>query len=147
MTADATPRKPLPEPDEASRPFFEGAQRGELMIERCTTCGAHLAPGSIVCSECLGDALEWVRASGRGTLFSFAIMHQRYHPAFAAEIPYNIAVVELEEGPRLNTNIVGVPNEALQVGMPLVAGFEAESEEISLPRFRPLDNPHPRRSM
>jgi len=136
-TADTPPPKPLPEPDEASLPFFDGARRGELMIQHCLACGAYLAPGSFVCSECLGDALEWTPASGRATLFSFAIMHQRYHPAFAAEVPYNIAVVELEEGPRLNTNIIGVPNEALRVGMPLTVTFEPASEAVTLPKFRP----------
>src|SRR5436190_21819113 len=104
------PSKPIPQPDDASRPFFEGAQRGELIIQRCTTCGAYLAPASRVCTECLSESLEWSPVSGRATLFTFAIMYQRYHPGFFDEIPYNIAVVELEEGPRLNTNVVGVAN-------------------------------------
>lgn len=141
-TADAqadAASKPVPQPDDASRPFFEGARRGVLMIERCLTCRAALAPGSIVCSECLSDQLEWVEASGRGTLFTFAVMHQRYHPGFAAEIPYNIGVVELSEGPRLNTNVVGVANADLRVGMPVVVTFERLSDEVSLPRFRPAN--------
>ncbi|MGI8550342.1 MAG: Zn-ribbon domain-containing OB-fold protein [Dehalococcoidia bacterium] len=135
-TAEQASRKPIPQPDDASRPFFDGARRGVLMIERCLECQVYLAPGSFVCSECLGDRLEWVQASGRGTLFTFAIMHQRYHPGFAAELPYNIAVVELEEGPRLNTSIVGVRNEDLRVGIPLLVTFEQLSAEVSLPKFR-----------
>lgn len=137
MTTTEAPRKPMPEPDELSRPFFEGAQRGELMIQRCADCAAYLAPGSRVCSECMGEALEWVQASGRATLFTFAVMHQRYHPAFADDLPYNIAVVQLAEGPRLNTNIVGVANEDLRVGMPLVVTFESRDGQGALPRFRP----------
>ena len=133
------PKKPVPQPDDISRPFFEGAQRGELVIQRCAGCRAYLAPGSRACTECLSESLEWVPASGRATLFTFAIMHQRYHPGFFDEIPYNIAVVELEEGPRLNTNIVGVPNERLRVGMPLVVTFEEVGEGVVLPKFRPTE--------
>ena len=132
-----TTRKPVPEPDDVSQPFFEGARHGVLMIQRCTGCGAFLAPGSRVCTECLDESLEWVEASGRGTLFTYAIMHQRYHPAFYDEVPYNIVVVELDEGPRLNTNIIGVNNDALRVGMPLRVTFEALSDEVSIPKFRP----------
>ena len=129
--------KPVPQPDDLSRPFFDGAKRGELCIQRCRDCRSFLAPGSRACSECLSEALEWVTASGRATLFTFAIMHQKYHPGFFSEIPYNIAVVELEEGPRLNTNVVGVANDDLRVGMPLVATFEEAGEGVVLPRFRP----------
>ena len=96
-------------------------------------------PGSRACTECLSESLEWVPASGRATLFTFAVMHQRYHPGFFDEIPYNIAVVELEEGPRLNTNIIGVPNEGLRVGMPLVVSFEEVGEGVVLPKFRPTE--------
>ncbi len=132
------PSKPIPQPDAVSRPFFEGAQRGELMIQRCTACGAHLAPGSRACTECLSEALEWVEASGQATLFTFAVMHQRYHPAFADELPNNIAVVELAEGPRLNTTIVGIPNDQLRVGMPLAVTFDDVGEGDRLPKFRPV---------
>lgn len=133
------PNKPIPQPDEASRPYFDGALRGELMIQRCTSCKAYLAPGSRACTECMNETLEWVPASGRATLFTFAIMYQRYHPGFAADLPYNIAVVELEEGPRLNTTVVGVANDDLRVGMPLVVTFERVSEDVALPKFRPTD--------
>ncbi len=129
--------KPIPEPDEASAPFFDGAARGVLMIMRCEGCGTYLAPGTRFCSECLGEDLTWTEASGRGELFTFGIMHQRYHPGFDAEIPYNIAVVELEEGPRVNTNVVGCSNDELVVGMKLQAVFEKVADGVHLPKFRP----------
>lgn len=129
-------QKPVPAPDELSAPFFEGARKGLLMIQRCTECGAYLAPGSRACTGCLGEALAWVPASGRGTVFTFGVMHQRYHPAFASEIPYNVAVVELEEGPRLNTNLVGVPNEEIRVGMAVEVTFDRLTDEVSIPKFR-----------
>ena len=140
-----TPRaSPCPQPDDRSRPFFEGARQGELIIQRCAECRAYLAPGSRACTKCLSESLEWVPVSGRATLFTFAIMHQRYHSGFFAEIPYNIAVVELEGDPRMNTNIVGVPNESLRVGMPLVVTFEEVGEGVVLPKFRPVSNNEPR---
>jgi uncharacterized protein len=129
--------KPIPQPDERSQPFFDGAKRGELMIQRCTACGASLAPGSRACTECLSEAIEWVPASGRATLFTFAVMHQKYHPGFFDELPYNITVVELAEGPRLNTNVVGIPNDQLRVGMPLVVTFADVGDSVVLPKFRP----------
>ncbi|MGD9895376.1 MAG: Zn-ribbon domain-containing OB-fold protein [Dehalococcoidia bacterium] len=132
------PRKPIPQPDDPSRPFFDGAQRGELMIQRCTACEASLAPGSRACTECLHEALAWVPASGRATLFTYAVMHQKYHPGFYDDLPYNIAVVELDEGPRLNTNIIGIANEELRVGMPLQVTFEDVGEGVRLPKFTPV---------
>lgn len=129
--------KPVPQPDENSAPFFDGAKQGTLMIQRCTSCGAYLTPGSRLCTECLGESVEWAPASGRATLFTFGVMHQRYHPGFADVLPYNIAVVELEEGPRLNCNVVGVNNEDLKVGMQLQVTFEDQGEGVMLPKFKP----------
>lgn len=129
--------KPVPEPDEHSAPFFEGAANGRLVIRHCNASDTFLAPASKVCSECLGEDVEWRAVSGRGTLHTFGVMHQRYHPGFDAEIPYNIAVVELEEGPRLQSNIVGCPTDQLRVGMALVATFERVGEGIFLPKFTP----------
>jgi len=129
--------KPAPLPDDLSRPFFEGAVRGELMIQHCARCNTYLAPGSRFCTECWNEALAWVQASGRATLFTYGIMHQQYHPGFAGQLPYNIAVVQLDEGPRLNTNIVGMPNDQLRVGMQLEVTFEPVSDSVWLPKFRP----------
>jgi uncharacterized OB-fold protein len=130
------PSRPLPQPDEISRPFFEGARRHVLMIQRCTNCGTDQLPGRFVCDECFAKDPEWVEASGHGTVFTFVVVHQPYHPAFSEEIPYNVAVVELEEGPRLVSTIVGVDNEDIHVGMQVEVEFEDVTEEISLPRFR-----------
>jgi uncharacterized protein len=129
--------KPVPEPDEYSRGFFDGAVRGELMLQRCNDCSYFMGPGARVCTRCLSESLDWVPVSGRGILHSFGIIHQKYHPGFHAEIPYNVAMVELAEGPRIQSNIVGIANEELRVGMPLVATFERVSDDVALPKFRP----------
>jgi len=129
---------PIPTADEASEPFFRGAKERKLMLLRCTGCGRHRLPGRERCADCWSTNAEWVQASGRGKLYTFGIMHQQYHPAFAGAIPYNFALVELEEGPRLVTSIVDCPNEELRVDMPVQAVFDDVSEETTLVRFRPV---------
>ena len=136
-TESGRAQRPVPTPDEASAPFFDGAKRGVLMIQRCSDCGTHLFPLREICEECLGDNLEWVESSGRGTVHTFAVMHQVYHPGLAGDVPYNLTVVELEEGPRMTTNIVGIDNEAIEVGMAVAATFEEVDEGVFIPRFRP----------
>src|SRR3990170_8930328 len=134
-------RLPIPTADEASEPFFRGAKERKLMLLRCAQCGQHRLPGRERCADCWSTEAEWVEASGRGKLYTFGIMHQQYHPAFAEVIPYNYALVELEEGPRLVTNMVDCPNEELRVDMPVDAVFDAVSEETTLVRFRPRRAP------
>ena len=132
-----TYKKPIPVPDEATRPFFEGAKRHELMLQRCTACGMTMWPVKPRCINCFSPKIEWAQASGRGTLYTFTLMHQVYDPGFADEIPYNVSVVELEEGVRFTTNVVDCPNAELRIGMPLEVTFEDITDEISLPKFRP----------
>jgi uncharacterized OB-fold protein len=133
----ATVPKPTPEPDEFSEPFFAGGANGKLMLPRCNDCSTFNQPGVRVCVNCLGESFNWTACSGNGTLHTFGIMHQRYHPGFDAELPYNISVVELEEGPRLNSNIVGCANEDIRVGMKLKVTFERVAEGVYLPKFQP----------
>ena len=135
--------KPIPIPDEASRPFFDGARRGVLLLRRCCACGTFMLPTGGLgtplrprCIGCFSADLEWAPAGGRGTLYSFALMHQVYDPAFADEVPYNIAVVELDEGVRMTTNVVGCANAELWIGMPLEVTFEHVSEAVAIPKFR-----------
>ncbi len=108
------------------------------MLLRCAQCETFRLPGRERCVDCWSTEAEWAEASGRGTLYSFGIMHQQYHPAFAEVIPYNYAIVELEEGPRLVTNIVGCANEELRVDLPVEAVYDDVSDETTLVRFRPL---------
>ena len=115
------------------------------MLRRCRSCGTFMWPvGGIIgtplrprCVECFSGELEWAPATGKGTLYSFVLMHQVYDPAFADEVPYNIAVIELEEGVRMTTNVVDCPNDRLEIGMPLEVTFERLSEQVALPKFRP----------
>ncbi len=135
MTNEAI-SKPLPEPDEPSRPFFDAAMQGRLLLMKCSACGSLRFPARQHCDRCLSTAFTWEQASGRGTVRTFGIMHQRYHPGFAADLPYNVTIVELEEGPRLPTNLVGVANADIRVGMRVEVEWERH-EDVSLPKFRP----------
>ena len=139
MTMNQAPSPPVPTPDEASAPYFEGAAAGRLMLMRCVACGAHRYPSRDRCDVCWSTETEWVEASGRAALHSWVIFHQVYHPAFKERVPYNVAMVELEEGPRISTNIVGCENDALRAGMPLQVTFETVAEGVAIPKFRPRD--------
>jgi len=128
--------KPLPEADDASQPFWDGAMHGRLTLMKCSDCGQVRLPSRQHCDNCLSDRFTWETASGRGVVRSFGVMHQKYHPGWAAVSPYNITIVELEEGPRMPTNIVGIPNDQIRVGLPVIVEFE-QHEDVALPKFRP----------
>jgi uncharacterized OB-fold protein len=136
MTTEA-PAKPLPLPDEDSRPFYDGAAAGKLMLMRCIACGTTRLPSRHHCDECLSPEFEWFEASGRGVVRTFGVMHQRYHPGFASEIPYVVAIIELEEGPRMPANIVDTAPADVRVGMPVLVAWEPH-EDVTIPRFRPI---------
>jgi uncharacterized OB-fold protein len=129
--------RPIPVPDEISAPFFDGARIGKLMLQHCTACEMWSFPVRERCPHCFAAALEWCQASGRGTLYTYTVMHQVMNPGFASSVPYNIAQVDLEEGVRMVSNIVGIPNDGLRIGMKLEAVFEKAGEGVSLPKFRP----------
>lgn len=134
--AGSPPPKPVSEPDELTEPFFAAGAEGRLLLAACDACGELRLPSSAVCPACLGEGFSWREASGRGTVHTFAVMHQRYHPAWEPDLPYNIAVVELEEGPRMPANVVGVANEELAVGMAVEVVWQREGD-APVPRFRP----------
>lgn len=127
--------KPLPLADEASRPFWDGAMDGKLMLMKCNDCGQFRFPARHHCDSCLSSDYTWTPASGRGSVRTFGVMHQKYQAGWAAETPYNIAIIELEEGPRFPTNLVNIANADIQVGMAVVVDFE--KHDVALPKFRP----------
>jgi len=130
---------PLPEADEESREFYEGARRHQLMLMRCKSCGAFRLPSRPRCPDCWSTETEWVAASGNGKLYSFGIMHQKLHPQFVERTPYQFAIVELDEGPRIVTNVVGVPDSELRVDMPVTVVFDDVADDTTIIRFTPRD--------
>ncbi len=140
--------KPVPSPSEDSQPFWDACQRQELIIQRCDDCGHHRFPPSLLCPCCMSMRTTWVKATGKATVFSFQVTYRPFYPAW--DPPYNVAIVQLEEGPRMHTNIVGVDNDELFIGMPVKVVFEKiEGSDWYLPKFTPLKadeqptSPHP----
>jgi len=133
---DAPGPQIVPTPE--SRPFWDAARRHELSLQCCRSCGRWLFYPRFACPHCFSADLEWRRASGRGRLHTFAVV-QRGQRGFSLPAPYVIAIVELDEGPRLMTNLVGIETDParLRIGMPVEVVFEDLSAEIALPRFRP----------
>lgn len=127
--------KPLPPEDAANRPFREGAKRGVVLLQHCRDCGAHRFPAARYCTQCRGERSEWVETSGRGVIESHCSFHKAYWPAFAAEIPYAVVQVRLDEGVRLFSNLVGVPADQIRSGLRVRATFEDVTPSVTLVKF------------
>lgn len=129
--------KPLPVPSKWSQPFWDGARQHKLLLKKCSKCGNIEHPPYLYCSECLAEQHEWVEASGRGTIYAFSTTLLGAPLPFTEDIPYTVAMVDLEEGPRMLTTIVDAEPEELEIGMKVEVVFDDVSEAIAIPRFRP----------
>jgi len=128
----------IPPSSELTQPYWDAARREELVVQRCEECGQRPFPPRAHCPECGSSALDWRKVSGRGTVYSFTISHRPPHPVFTDQCPMAIAVVELEEGPRMISNIVGCDPVEVAVGMAVQVGFEPiDDSDVSLPVFTP----------
>ena len=130
--------KPLPSPTTLDAPFWEAAKKHELRLQKCLGCGKLWYPPSVGCPHCLSDNYQWAKMSGQGKIWSWVLFHQRYFPAFADDIPYNVAVVQLDEGPLMTSNIVGVENQDLKCDLPVEVVFDEVTPEITLLKFKPV---------
>lgn len=131
--------KPTPVPSLESRPYWEGLKERRLLIPHCGTCGHWWFPPSALCPRCNADKPEWRAASGCGKVFSYVVFHRVYHPAYAGNVPYAVALIELEEGPRLVSNLVGVDLADIRCEMPVIVVFEELGEWV-VPKFKPRKN-------
>jgi uncharacterized OB-fold protein len=129
--------KPIPAISDEMRPFYVGAKRHELWMQRCRSCGVQRFPARAICSSCLSTESEWVPVSGRGEIFSFNVMHQVYHPGFASAVPYAVVIVRLAEGAKMLSNLVGVSPRDIRIGMPVRVVFDDITDEIDYARARP----------
>ena len=131
--------KPLPEPDPLTRPYWESVKAHAMQLQRCGDCGAFVFFPRALCPRCFSADLQWTPVSGRGVVHAFTIPHRHPLPAFQPDLPYVVAIVELEEGARLMTSLVGVtPDPAhVAIGMPVEIVYDDVTPEITLPRFRP----------
>jgi uncharacterized OB-fold protein len=129
--------KPFPNVNGDSKEFWAGCKSHELRFQKCKTCGHVRWPPSILCPMCYSKDTKWIVAEGKGRVYSFAVYHVAYHPGFENDLPYVVADVELEEGPRLLTNIVGCRPDVVKCDMPVEVTWEDITEECSLPKFKP----------
>jgi uncharacterized OB-fold protein len=119
-----------------ARPFWQAAREGRLLLPRCMSCERLIWYPRGVCPACGGCEIDWLEAAGRGVIYSFSVVRRGAPAAFRDVGPYVLAYVELEEGPRVMTNIVTSEIDSLQIGDPVVAVFEPTGEEAALVRFR-----------
>lgn len=133
------PDKPVPPMDPWTEPYWAAAREGRLLIQRCQSCDRNIFYPRISCPFCFSGELEWVEASGRGTVYSFSVVKNNSPSAFMADMPFVIAIVRLEEGVRMMTNIVGCDPEAVRCDMPVQVVFEKLTDEVTLPKFKPVD--------
>lgn len=140
VTSSSRPgaQRPRPKLERDTRGFWDGLRNHQLVIQRCLECKAFRHHPRPMCPECHSLKFEWAPVSGRGTVYTYAIVTQLLHPYWADRMPYNVVLVELEEGIRIVSNLVDCPNESIYIGMPVSVVFEDVSDEISLPIFKPL---------
>jgi uncharacterized OB-fold protein len=138
MAEEARPASyPLPQPSPESGPFWEACARRELTLQRCGGCGRFWFPPAGFCPECWSTEWSWQPVAGRGRIHSFVVYRRAYHPAFRERLPYAVAVVELDEGPRMLTRLVDAEVGSLSVGQPVEVSFTPVADGVVLPNFRP----------
>ena len=120
--------------DSDSRPYWEGIAQRELRIQQCNTCSKAVFYPRSICPHCHSDTLSWIVASGAGSIYSYTVAHQGFG-AFAEDVPFVVAIIELEEGTRMMSRIVDTPYERIVVGAKVQVTFERVSEDFTLPYF------------
>lgn len=135
--SDEDVRKPLPVSTEWSRPFWEGARQHKLLLKKCARCGHIDHPPYLFCTECMAEEHEWIPASGKGTLYSYAVNTFGVPFPFWDDMPYVLAIIDLDEGPRVISNIVECDLERLENQMKLEVVFDDVSPEVTLPKWKP----------
>ena len=132
------PGKLIPVPTQETAEFWAGCKERQLRLQRCADCGQYQFPPQFFCAHCSGGKLNWVATSGRGKVLSYTIVHWSPNPAYAADAPYSLALIQLDEGPRMLTNIVNCPPDQIRIGMEVAVEFEQCGPDIMLPKFRPV---------
>jgi uncharacterized OB-fold protein len=136
-SATAEAPRLLPRPSPESKPFWDACARHELHLQRCASCGQFWFPPANRCQHCWSDRFAWTPVSGRGEVHTFTVYHRAYAPELAERLPYIVAIVALEEGPRLISNVADCEPSAVRVGMPVEVVFSDISQDVSVHAFRP----------
>lgn len=130
--------RPVPVPTKETQPYWDGCKQHELRVQKCAACGHHQFYPRLYCTACMSDRVEWMKTSGRATVLSYTIVYRPVTQAFADNVPYVVALVTLAEGPQMMTNIVGCEPEKVHIGMPVQVTFDDWTENISIPKFKPV---------
>jgi uncharacterized OB-fold protein len=126
----------LPSPDPETQPFWDGCREGRFLVRHCNACGRDYFYPRPFCPTCWSDDVEWKEASGRGTFYTYSIVHVNDLPPFNQRVPYVAAIVELDEGPRVMTNIEGTPFDQLRIGAAVEVDWKPISDDVTIPVFR-----------
>ena len=127
--------KPVPHPTPESQGYWDGAAAGTLRLQRCAACGLFRHYPQLTCTNCYSLDVELVDATGRGTVHSWTIAHHAFHPAFKADLPYTLVIVDLKEGPRALGRLDPSAQHKLRIGLPVRVSFERNEEGVPLPVF------------
>ena len=139
MTQDTKVEPPRPEPDELTQPFWDGCREHKLMIQRCQDCSTYIHYPRPVCSNCLSTNLAMEEVSGKGTLYSYTVVVQPFHPYYADKVPYLLGTIELDEQPKLMffTRLTGCTEDDVKIGMPMHVTFEEAADDLTFALFQP----------
>lgn len=137
---EITNSKPKPQPvvNTWAKPFWDGCAENKLLIQRCSACHQTVFYPRIACPHCSSDRLVWEEASGRGTIYSYTVVENNAPSAFAQDVPYVVAVIRLQEGVQMLSNIVDCDFQELECELPVEVVFEKLDDEFTLPKFRPV---------
>ena len=129
-------KKPIPVPSKESQPYWDGLRDGKLLMQHCSSCKGYWFPPSLLCPHCNAATWAWTETKGRGRIFSYVVYHRVYHQAFAGDLPYAVAVIELDEGPRMYSNVIGIAPDKLVCDMKVEVVYERITDTITLPKFK-----------
>lgn len=127
--------KPVPERTHESKPYWDGLMQGQLLVQKCGKCGKLRHYPRPVCDGCFSFDVQWIKASGRGTVHSWTIAHHAFNPGFKDELPYVLVTVDLAEGVRMQAPLRGVDAKDIRIGLPVRIAFESPDAELTLPAF------------
>ena len=131
--------KPLPEMDPEDRPYWQSAKEHALKVQRCDDCGTWSFPPRPLCPKCQSAKLTWTKVSGRGHVYSSTTQYHPILPSYTKDdMPYNVSIIELDEGVRMITNVIGCPVDQVKINMPVEVVYEDVTPAITLAKWRPI---------
>lgn len=137
---DDNPERPLKNLKGIGMHYWEAAKRGELLYQWCRSCSLAFFPARIACPQCLqSETVEWKKSPGTGVVYSYTVIHRNRQPYFTSKVPYVVALIDVDPGFRVMSNIEGVDPTQVQVGMPVAVRFEDVSDQYAVPIFEPVD--------